>query len=384
MPTKNIVKEILPEQIKDVNPYEIIYLAMKDGSVIMIVDKEDAKFEPKNLNYNTEENTKKDVFINEKIPRSKNIINISDKKSTNKSFQKNSNDFNKKSDKIEDNNLNYTFNYSNQYQVTDSTFNNNSNRDHSQDINKSINMKNYKQFNNTKYSFDNNYYTENQRAISQKPKIGNNNNYIDNNKHYYQVRSDYYKKENQPISTIRYNNNNQNNNIFSVSNSLFTDTNNNFNNNTFNASVERKLINVIQPMQKEEYLEISFEQKSVKTENLGGYYENNGRNFDKYGIYNYNNNARIRSQSFNQENIKKVGHRMNHICNCDNMGVHKILDPNCPKCREKAKEMNLDLINVGDGLFYDNHSYYQSYGFSGANKKYNHSPPNMKGEYYFP
>ena len=383
MPTKNIVKEILPEQIKDVNPYEIIYLAMKDGSVIMIVDKEDAKFEPKNLNYNTEENTKKDVFINEKIPRSKNIINISDKKCTNKSFEKNSNDFNKKSDKIEDNNLNYTFNYSNQYQVTDSTFNNNSNRDHSQDINKSINMKNYKQFNNTKYSFDNNCYTENNRAISQKPKIGNNNNYIGDNKHYYQVRNDYYKKENQPISTIRYNNN-RNNNIFSVSNSLFTDTNNNFNNNTFNASVERKLINVIQPMQKEEYLEISFEQKSVKTENLGGYYENNGRNFDKYGIYNYNNNARIRSQSFNQENIKKVGHRMNHICNCDNMGVHKILDPNCPKCREKAKEMNLDLINVGDGLFYDNHSYYQSYGFSGANKKYNHSPPNMKGEYYFP
>ena len=66
MPTKNIVREILPEQIKDVNPYEIIYLAMKDGSVIMIADKEDENFDSLDLNYNIEETKTKDKLKKKK------------------------------------------------------------------------------------------------------------------------------------------------------------------------------------------------------------------------------------------------------------------------------------------------------------------------------
>ena len=386
MPTKNVVREILPEQVKDVNPYEIIYLAMKDGSVIMIADKEDEKFESLDLNYSIGERNTKQLFTYDKIQNSKKKTNSINKNYSNKSFHKNQSDCSMRSNKAKNSNLNYTFNYSNQYEVTNSTFNHNNSRGHSQDMNQSISMKNYKQVNNSKYTFDNNPFRQNSRSISQKPKIGNNHNYLGDTKHYYQVRGDYYKKQDRPLSNIRNNdkNNNCNNNIFSVSNSIFTDTkNNNLNNNTFNASIERKLINSnqTQPVQKEEYLEVSFEQKSVKTENMGGYYENRKGYNDGCALC--KNNAMIRSQSFDVENNKKFGGRVNHICNNDNMGVHKILDPNCPMCRKKAKEMNLDLISVGDGIFYDNHSYYQSYGFSGENKKYNHSPGRVRSKYYF-
>ena len=380
MPTKNIVREILPEQIKDVNPYEIIYLAMKDGSVIMIADKEDENFESLDLNYNIEETKTKDKFKTEKNSKSKNKINSSDKKyNSNKSFRKNYSDFNMKSNKTKNYNLNNTFNYSNQYQVTDPNFNNN--RVYSHDINKSISMRNFSHVSNGKYTFDNNPFRENYRAVSQKPKIGNNNNYLGDTKYYYQIRSGYYKKVNRPISSARSHNIKNDNNIFYISNSFFTDKKNkNFINKTYNENVERKIIKVTPPIPKEEYLEISFEQKSIKTENIGGYYENNPGN-ERYDIC--KNNAKVRCQSFDLENVKKMGGRVNHICNSDNMGVHKILDPNCPLCRKKAKEMNLNLINVGDEVFYDNHSYYQSFGFSGEDKKYNHSPTRVRSKYYF-
>ena len=40
MDDNNLVKEIYPEQVKSINPYDISYIAMKNGSIIMIIEKE--------------------------------------------------------------------------------------------------------------------------------------------------------------------------------------------------------------------------------------------------------------------------------------------------------------------------------------------------------
>ena len=41
MNEKFLVKEIIPEEVKDLNPFDINYIAMKDGSIIMVTDKKE-------------------------------------------------------------------------------------------------------------------------------------------------------------------------------------------------------------------------------------------------------------------------------------------------------------------------------------------------------
>lgn len=40
----NLVKEIYPEQVKYINPYDISYIAMKNGSIIMLIEKTPSKY----------------------------------------------------------------------------------------------------------------------------------------------------------------------------------------------------------------------------------------------------------------------------------------------------------------------------------------------------
>ena len=41
MPKRNFVREIKAENVKDINPYDIIYLALKDGSIVLVADKDE-------------------------------------------------------------------------------------------------------------------------------------------------------------------------------------------------------------------------------------------------------------------------------------------------------------------------------------------------------
>ena len=43
MDDNNLVKEMYPEQVKSINPYDISYIAMKNGSIIMIIEKSPPK-----------------------------------------------------------------------------------------------------------------------------------------------------------------------------------------------------------------------------------------------------------------------------------------------------------------------------------------------------
>ena len=54
MDDNNLVKEMYPEQVKSINPYDISYIAMKNGSIIMIIEKSPPK-NYLNLIYNKNE-----------------------------------------------------------------------------------------------------------------------------------------------------------------------------------------------------------------------------------------------------------------------------------------------------------------------------------------
>ena len=88
MDDNNLVKEMYPEQVKSINPYDISYIAMKNGSIIMIIE----KTPPKNyINKNYNKNEQSSPNFN--LGRNKHISYISKEKKENK----------------ENNNFNYSF-----------------------------------------------------------------------------------------------------------------------------------------------------------------------------------------------------------------------------------------------------------------------------------
>ena len=58
MPTRNFVREIKPENIKDINPSDIIYLALKDGSIVLVADNDDDTFDYEDIKFDSTDNTK--------------------------------------------------------------------------------------------------------------------------------------------------------------------------------------------------------------------------------------------------------------------------------------------------------------------------------------
>ena len=88
MDDNNLVKEMYPEQVKSINPYDISYIAMKNGSIIMIIE----KTPPKNYinkNYNNVEQSSP----NFNLGRNKHMSYITKEKKENKENKEN-NDFN--------------------------------------------------------------------------------------------------------------------------------------------------------------------------------------------------------------------------------------------------------------------------------------------------
>ena len=55
MPRQKFVREIKAQEVKNINPSDIIYLAMKDGSIILIADDDEdlIEYDDIKLNINT-------------------------------------------------------------------------------------------------------------------------------------------------------------------------------------------------------------------------------------------------------------------------------------------------------------------------------------------
>ena len=48
---ENLVKEITPEEVKLINPYDITYIAMKNGSIIMVLEKEKSEKSKRKISF---------------------------------------------------------------------------------------------------------------------------------------------------------------------------------------------------------------------------------------------------------------------------------------------------------------------------------------------
>ena len=106
MDENNLVQEIYPEQVKSLNPYDISYIAMKNGSILMIIEQTPEKNSSNNYYYYTQSKENKEQNSpNFNIKGKKYISYTKEIKEKNKYDINNYNNYN-----IEENNiLNYSF-----------------------------------------------------------------------------------------------------------------------------------------------------------------------------------------------------------------------------------------------------------------------------------
>ncbi len=117
----NLVRELSPEEVKTINPYEISYIAMKDGSIIMITED--------TITINNKNKTKLNIDNKDKKEQSSPNFNIQGKKFSSRIKKENNiiikNENINYIENIENNNLNYSFRSSDEIRNNNIKENNN-------------------------------------------------------------------------------------------------------------------------------------------------------------------------------------------------------------------------------------------------------------------
>ena len=271
MPSKNIVKEIKADNIKDINPSDIIYLALKDGSILLVIDDDDDIIDYDDININYKD--------------------YSTRKRTNLSY---SNDKNKKYKKQNKANISYTRDAKLSYTKT--------NNDKNSTKNKYINKQQITNINKINNNSTSNFVDRRQHKSAVLPNK-NNNNEKKNNYYIHKVEKE---KENvnksfntdKKVYSPQYNNRTNRTNISTIQNNVKLeksfDITNNINTNKYgNHSVYNRDHSNKDNKQNTSYLS---HQKVQKSQNTKIQNNTNQRNNS-----NNNNNNKINNNYYNKK-----------------------------------------------------------------------------------
>ena len=345
MEENNLVQEIYPEEIKSLNPYDISYIAMKNGSIIMIIEKtpsiinnrinkyyKEEKKEQNSPNFNIE-GRKYMSYIKE------NNINQKRKNDLNKNMNIN-NKYNE-----ENNILNYSFRSSddkrNNNPIKRSITNNNYTYNIKNEINEKNEEKNPCVVEKRKYIF---YKKSNN---NEKTEIRNNNfSPLKHSKTFSYTISTPTKRKNSNINTItnldnssfrkKYSNNIYNN--ISIRHSKYSSKKNNpYKNSTYDSIVTYDYIK-----SKSENINLNNNYNCSMCNNRKIEYtddftlnKNNHSELNDLMIKDYQNNFRPRTPIYTMRNLGRKNHR---------------------KFKANNKNNNLELKKY---LSKDNHRYYE-------------------------
>lgn len=423
MSLRNFVREIRAENVKDINPLDIIYLAMRDGSIILITDNDEdiidyENFNPMenldqiitNANYIKQKyNTYSKYIKASSLCPNENDINSRLNKYSNNSRDKRHIDTTYLSDKnnnkckvmkinINDNNYNNEIknkinnykrhNYSSEYFKIEPNINN---RMKDEIIDKSSNI-NYPQRRKYVIQKDN---------IHNINKTENNNpfNKIDSRVFHRNQSFKYYfnsscQKDNDEKAKLINQSRIKSPPVRQNFGSKFNIRNNNNLSNLSQTSYENNLINKSMPLE-----------KTNAYNNYSKYNKNNNSKYNSNNRYinNSNNGNQERSLSSNNSNNYSNNNRnpltpkryyidrkemeiIGKITNYD--GTKKLsehghpntlFDPKCQYCEKLAKKNRLNLSNIKEESISDNHTFVAIFGESSKNKEINH---NRLGNHY--
>ena len=420
MPTRNFVREIKPENIKDINPSDIIYLALKDGSIVLVADNDDDTFDYEDIKFDSTDNTKirsssnysnikfyknkkqkKTISTHETTDNENNLkTNKYSSLLTNKNkFSSFSTDMNQnkpiimshRNEKISNytryknakDNLNQTYNYSKNNYISEfsKTTRNMNNYIKKEKLEKSFdNINNIDKVENNffhkieynnkdnvsvrSYKTDNSIYQRPKSSRSQKQSYNNIKEKIKNNS--YSVNRTPIKKESKEKL---YNKKNYNNtSLINISNLSIND--------------ESNIMNRTQEIEKRDIYREYFD-NNEKAEN----------NYRKVNVFKNGEHTRNLSYNKNAQTPKtyyvkrKEMEIMGRIVNDDDsfrLNDHKhpqtLFDEKCPYCQSLARKNKLCLSNIKEESIYDNHSFVASFG--GSSSKRGKTQNKISSNYY--
>ena len=386
MSRRRFVREIKAKEVKNINPSDIIYLAMKDGSIILIADDDEETIDYDELKLDT-------------------------KYKRGQRYYKNTN-----SNLIHDSSL-YTFENENNFKTNANTFNNIDNTSNISTINSKRNQANNKNRVLTKIENSRNKEKErNNKTI----------NYRDLN---YEIKNEKLdrsfddikegRKNNLGYHEIEYINKQDNSFVSNKYDSISYDrTKNNRNyviNNNYNNEKNRGNHNTIPYDNKARYSpnlinisNVSYESNNYHTLNRNHYMKKDKS--DDYLIkkpkkeYDYENNNysnktnQIRSRS--SININKTPERnyfvkrkeieimgrivndANSYKNVDHNHPNTLFDPKCVYCQKLARDNKISISNIKVESIYDNYSFMATFGGSGNKEGRRKIDFNSSGNYY--
>ena len=413
MPKRNFVREIKPENIKDINPYDIIYLALKDGSIVLISDSDEETLDYDDIKSETLGYSQKRAnanFYTSKYGKNKkqtktissNLTNDTDNNKNNKYSN-----YTKDKDKRKTPSTpSYSFENNRNKPIIISNRNNNDNinnyrrNNNNNDIDKM--NKSYTEFNRTNPNLNYHRRTERLEKSFDNFNSDSQNNYFhkieyisnNNNERPKSIRSQTEQNNRKPnsfhqrINIIQNDYSNRTPQRRENKRFIYDNTRNNYS-HLINISDKKRNIN--------EDNDNSFMNKTQQFERRDIYQDYSNINYkinnNNKNINSFNRGQPIkpgRSQSFSNtdRNIKTpqtlvIKRRemeiMGRIVNdddsyrsIDHKHPNTLFEPKCPYCQSLARKNKLCISSIKEESIYDNHSFVAIFG-SGNKKGRSHS-----------
>ena len=414
MPKRDFVREIKAENIKDLNPYDIIYLALKDGSILLVADDEDIQ-EFEDYLENSSQKKANANFYN-KIYNSKKLINTNEISSN-----RNTND-------IENNNTQTKYSYysKNKTKIPSYSIGNDQKRpiavtsyiNKNEYKNKYLKYKNEEETTNKTYNFGRTNYKSTLNKIEPIPSnylrkaklektfehINNNqkkdNNYLNfnsENNSFQTYKSD-LRINKRPVSTKPHHNlSKYSNNLININNIERHYSNSKtpsrrerkiFINDISNTNYNNSLINISGLNNNTE--DNSFMNRTQQADNKDYYKKyldvTYGPNYYKT-INSFKKRIPVRTQSSSNTSAqipqtrtytvkRKEMQIIGKIVNDDNLyrlidhnHPNLLFEPKCPYCQNLARNNKLSLSNITEESIFDNHSFHAIFGHSSKKGK---------------
>ena len=404
MPKRHFVREIKAKNIKDINPYDIIYLALKDGSIVLVEDNDEDildydEYKSDMLETSSKKGTNSNFYNdkNNKIKNSRKAINSN----------RNTNDT--------ENNNNLKLQYSDKDKIKKSSFNNERNQNRpiiiknikeKENINKFSRYKPDKDIMNKSYNFgraeynseinkiENSIYNRKERLEKSYDNIN-----LAQSKNHFVYFIQYTNKLNnsyqRPKSTkSQYENNYKNNQRIKITSNYNSRTpSKNDNKGSIYDSNKKNyhnLINISDMSINAGERDNSFINRAAhfdKKELTQNYFDSNNSNYRN--INSFKRGKPIRSQSFSNQNNEKhqvyyverkemeimgrIVNDNNSYTLIDHKHPYTLFEPKCPYCQDLARTNKLCISNIKEESIYNNHSFLATFGESGKKKGRSHS-----------
>ena len=342
MSRRKFVREIKAKEVKNINPSDIIYLAMKDGSLILIADDDEEEIEYEDLKLNISNKRRqryynKNISINQdssiySLEKDDNLktntssYNIRDNKKQNEILSKNENP------KIKENKRNnrtinlYDKNYEIKNEKLDKSFD-----DIKEKRKNNIGYHEIEYFNNPNKSFDSNKSI----SIFHDRTKSNRNNIINNI---------YTKEKDRRKNNIKaYENNTTDFNCLANTADLSFDSKDNSTTNQNNRRLARRKEN-----EKDESIDYIRRKNQLRSKSSININTNSGKsNFIK---------------KKEMEIMGRIVNDTNSYRNIDHKHPYTLFDNKCLFCQKLAKENNLSISNIKVESNYDNCSFVATFG----------------------